>query len=202
MRLLSFAILLCMAVQPARADGPAAADTRLDISPTAPRQTLPAEQQSFEVDEKMPTHDFGHGRQPYLLIELPPFQAPYEVRLRNEVREMEATSSKQLTRLVPHVQTLRSDFALARNYPSTKLRERNGSQELTVFVNPQNRDERFLLVFGDMKARATELLRSESKTVFVGTGFFLDGADNRQVIHPFEKGSVLVEVKNLTPQAK
>ena len=95
-----------------------------------------------------------------------------------------------------------ADFALARNYPSTKLRERNGSQELTVFVNPQNRDERFILVYGDMGARATELLRSESKTVFVGTGFFLDGADNRQVIHPFDTGSVQVEVKNLTSPAK
>lgn len=202
MRLLSFAMLLCLAVQPALANGQTAVDTRLDISPTALRQTLPAKQQGFEVDEKMPTHDFGHGPQPYLLIELPPFQAPYEVRLRNEIREVEAASSKRLTRLVPHVQTLTADFALARNYPSTKLRERNGSQELTVFVNPQNRDERFILVYGDMGARATELLRSESKTVFVGTGFFLDGADNRQVIHPFDTGSVQVEVKNLTSPAK
>lgn len=202
MWLLSFAMLLCMTVLPALAVGPAAADIRLDISPSAPRQTLPAKQQGFDIDEKMPTHDFGHGPQPYLLIELPPFQAPYEVRVRNEIKETEASSLKRLTRLVPHVQTLRSDFALARNYPSTKLRERNGSQELTVFVNPQNQDERFILVYGDLKTHTTELLRSESKMVFVGTGFFMDGADNRQVIHPFDKGSVLVEVKNLTPPAK
>jgi hypothetical protein len=201
MRLLMLAMLLVMAVQPALANGPAAADVRLDISPSAQRQALPAEQQGFEVDEKMPTHDFGHGPQPYLLIELPTFQAPYEVRLRNEIQEMEAASSKQFTRLVPHVQTLKSDFAPARNYPSAKLRERNGSQELTVFFNPQNREERFLLVYGDLKASVTELLRSESRTVFVGTGF-LDGADRRQVIHPFGKGRVLVEVRNLTPPAK
>lgn len=196
------AVMLCITQVPAISDTPAAASGRWRLSPSAVPQPLPAEQQAFDINDTLPTHDFGQGSQPFLLIELPPFQAPYEVRLRNEVKDRGEPTPQRFTRLVPHIQTLKSDYSPARSYPSARLRERSGTQEMTVFFNPPNQDERYLVVYGDLKARDTELLRSDSKTVFVGTGFFLDGADHRQVIHAAAQGNVQVIVKPLTPPVK
>ncbi|PKO29822.1 MAG: hypothetical protein CVU36_10920 [Betaproteobacteria bacterium HGW-Betaproteobacteria-9] len=174
----------------------------MPLQSVAQRQTLPLEPQAFELDDQSPTHDFGQGPQPYVLVELPPYQEPYEVRVWNEPKANGARSADQHTRIVPRIFTLKADFSVARSYSGSQLRDRNGSQEKTVFMNPPNQEERFILVFGDKNAQPAELVRSEGKTVFVGTGFFMDGSDNRYTLHPFDKGTLHMEVRGLKPPAR
>lgn len=202
-RAAQWALLACLAVGPSSwADEVVASAAAFMQLQSVERQTLPLEPKAFELDDKSPMHDFGQGPQPYVLIELPQYQEPYEVRVWNEPKAKGYQSVDQHTRIVPRIFTLKSDFSVARSYSGSQLRDRNGSQEKTVFMNPKNQDERFILVYGDKNAQPAELVRSEGKTVFVGTGFFLDGTDNRYMIHPLDKGMLHVEARGLKPPAK
>ncbi|MCG2655027.1 MAG: hypothetical protein L6414_06135 [Hydrogenophaga sp.] len=203
-RAAQWTVLACLAVGPsswANEVGTPVAALML-LQSVAQRQALPPEPQAFELDDQSPTHDFGQGPQPYVLIELPPYREPYEVRLWSEPKAKGYQSVDQHTRIVPRIFTLKSDFSVARSYSGSQLRDRNGSPEKTVFMNPKNQDERFILVYGDKNAPPAELQRSEGKTVFVGTGFFMDGSDNRYTLHPFDKGTLHMEARGLTPPAK
>ena len=141
-RAAQWTVLACLAVGPSSwADevGTPVAALML-LQSVAQRQALPPEPQAFELDDQSPTHDFGQGPQPYVLIELPPYREPYEVRLWSEPKAKGYQSVDQHTRIVPRIFTLKSDFSVARSYSGSQLRDRNGSPEKTVFMNPKNQD--------------------------------------------------------------
>lgn len=163
---------------------------------------LSPEKAELKLDETSPVHNFGQGGQPYLLIELPPFVKAYEIHLSNLPQPPKQKSSEEFTRLAMRVATLDAEFSPVRTYLHSGMKKRAMGYEKTVFVNPANQNERYLLIYGALNLEPERVTVSKTDVVFVGTGFFIGGADQAITLAAADFGVVVVETKGLPAVTK
>jgi hypothetical protein len=158
---------------------------------------LPPEKAELKLDETSPVHNFGQGGQPFLLIELPPFLKAYEVHLSNLPQPPKQRGSAEFTRLAMRIETLDADFSPVRTYLHSGMKKRAMGYEKTVFINPGNQSERYLLIYGALNLEPERVTVSKTDVVFVGTGFFIGGTDQAITLQAADYGVVVVEAKGL-----
>jgi hypothetical protein len=158
---------------------------------------LPPEKAELKLDETSPVHNFGQGEQPFLLIELPLFQKSYEVHLSNLLQPPKQRTSGEFTRIAMRIDTLDANFLPVRSYLHSGMKKRAMSYEKTVFINPGNQNERYLLVYGALNLEPERLTVSKSDVIFVGTGFFIGGIDQQVTLQAADHGVVVVEARGL-----
>lgn len=163
---------------------------------------LPSEKGELKLDETSPLHDFGQGRQPFLLIELPPFVKAYEIQFSNLPQPPKQKTSDEFTRLAMRIETLDADFSPIRTYLHSGMKKRAMGYEKTVFFNPGNQNERYLLIYGALNLEPERITVSRTDVVFVGTGFFIGGTDQAITLLAANHGVVVVEAKGLTAVTK
>jgi hypothetical protein len=163
---------------------------------------LPPEKAELKLDETSPFHNFGQGGQPFLLIELPPFQKAYEVHLSNLPQPPKQKSNVEFTRLAMRIEMLDADFSPVRTYLHSGMKKRAMGYEKTVFINPGNQNERYLLVYGALNLEPERVTVSRTDVVFVGTGFFIGGTDQVITLQAADYGAVMVEAKGLPAVTK
>lgn len=167
---------------------------------TLARLPLPLERAELKLDETSPVHNFGHGAQAFLLLELPAYKKTYAVSITNVPQALTRSSRSELTHLAMRIETLDADFAPVRVYPHTGMKKRGNGYDKTVFINPSNQHERYLLVYGALDAEPERLTLSRADVVFVGTGFFIGGIDNALTLKAAGNGLLVVEAKGLQPE--
>ncbi|MEO8021375.1 hypothetical protein [Polaromonas sp.] len=164
---------------------------------TLARLPLPLERTELKLDEKSPAHNFGQGAQAFLLLELPAYTKTYAVTISNVPQARSSFSRSELTQLAMRIETLDADFLPVRVYPHTGMKKRGNGYDKTVFINPSNQNERYLLVYGALNAEPETLTLSRTDVVFVGTGFFIGGIDNALTVRAASSGLLVVEAKGL-----
>jgi hypothetical protein len=162
------------------------------------KTALPIEKTQFKLDDNAPVHDFGQGVQPYLLIELPPFKTMYSIDIADIPQTPGVFNKNSHTQLALQIQTLDADFAPKREYGYTNMKRRGLGYEKTVFINPQNNSEKYVLVRGILNVSPQEVTLSKTDMVFVGTGFFIGGTDAKVTVQPTSMGVVVVGVNGLS----
>jgi hypothetical protein len=125
---------------------------------------------------------------PAFLLELPAFKSPYSIRF-------EAPMGNG-TYLLPRVDTLDAELKSVRIFPSERFKRRGIEMSLEVFLNPSNAAERYVLVYADPQHLGEQDLRttSVSKTLFVGTGFYIAGDDKTVARHSVDEGKLTVSL--------
>lgn len=162
------------------------------------KTALPVEKTAFNLDDKSPVHDFGQGVQPYLLIELPQFTTTYSISIADLPQTPGVFNKNNHTQLALQIQTLDADFAPKREYGYANMKKRGLGYEKTVFINPPNSTEKYVLVRGILNVSPQEITVSKTDMVFVGTGFFIGGTDAKLTVQPTSMGVVMVEAKGLS----
>ena len=166
---------------------------------TLARVPLPLEKTELRLDEKSPAHDFGQGAQALLLLELPAYTTTYAVSITSLPLAGGAGKGNELTHIAMRIETLDADFSPLRMYPHTGMKKRGHGYEKTIFINPSNQNERYLLIYGALNVEPAQVTVSRTDVVFVGTGFFIGGIDNAFTLRATSSGVLQVEAKGLQP---
>jgi hypothetical protein len=137
-----------------------------------------------------------------VLLELPAYTKTYAVSITDVPLAPNALRRSELTQLAMRIETLDADFARVRAYPHTGMKKRGNGYDKTVFINPSNQHERYLLVYGALNVEPEQLTVSRTDVVFVGTGYYIGGTDSALTVRAASNGLIVVEAKGLQPDKK
>lgn len=111
-------------------------------------QPLPTKKKIFHINEKLPVYRFEQGAVYVLKLELPTYQAPYQIVLTGTGN---IARDGNLLMFAPVVYLLDAQHQVVRHISSQDLvRRGTGSLERTVFINPKNAQERYLVIAGEL----------------------------------------------------
>jgi hypothetical protein len=161
------------------------------------KTTLPLVFTKISIDEKTSVFNFAKKSQSYVLFELPEYTQPYSLIVHNFPVAPGIFNSSSYTQIPLRIETFDSDFKSKRIYKHTEMKKHGIGFDKTVFINPQNKNERYILIYGDIEAGVEEITISKTDVVFVGTGFFIGGEDKKISVAASDKGLISVDVKGL-----
>jgi hypothetical protein len=132
---------------------------------------------SFDVDRERQTFRFGEDKAFVLMFELPAYRAPYAIRLSS----LPLGCKLDAALFVPEVLMLDARYQVTRTFDDKTLRHRGAGLERTIFINPDNATERYMLIHGASRAGTTvsEIpVVSANNTIFGPLPFtFSEGED-------------------------
>ncbi len=163
---------------------------------------LPLEATKFQMDEKADVF-LQDGAKAYgVPLQLPVFAKTYGIAISSKTQVL------QTERMVfsPRVKFMNERFEVTRSFDEKDLRIRGGNPERTVYINPGNANERFMLIHGSsMKGSYTKQMPVQTVTpVYTGYGVmnWTDGADVEVTVHGSPYGEIEVSVDGLQAPAK
>ena len=166
---------------------------------TAKRQPLPVQPVEVVVDQTAQAFDFGGNKAFFVLYELPAFTDTYSIVIVSQAQG----TVQDTALLVPRVATFDADFKLQRYYDEKTLRNRGDNVERTVFLNPANRAERYIAIYGSDPAAAIERAYSMATVTPVSTGYvtfnIYSGVDGKSTLRSAPAGKLKIEVQGLQP---
>lgn len=159
---------------------------------------LPREKIKVTVDEKRQAFEFDGTKAFFVAYRLPDFSDTYAIVISTE----NAGTALNTAMFMPRVALYDADWKRTRVFDETTLRPRGtGSLERTVFINPPNADERYLVVYGsnrsDVKELAMSAVTSQPITVGAATIYWQSGADTKVLQHSAPVGDFIIETQGL-----
>lgn len=180
---------------------------------------LPIDKFEFKLDESTPVWDFGNGPQAYLLLELPAYSKPYHFSLSNNPQAPGFFNKENFSQIAMRIETFDSNYVSKRLYKNENLSKRGLGFEKTVFINPNNDLEKYVLIYGDLKAPPETKTISEKAMTATSAGISIglsvlviaatggryipqfqdigDGVDRKIEIKSNDKGVIVVNPKGL-----
>lgn len=129
---------------------------------------LPVQQTEFELSASSQAFYFDAGKAFFDMFELPPYSGPYSILIGSH----SSGSIQDMSVMAPWVILLDENFQATRSFDESSLRPRGSSLERTVFINPANRNERYMIIFGS----PIESIRSSTVGVIGSNTFYAGGA--------------------------
>lgn len=164
----------------------------------AKRTKLTIEKTRVLVDKTMSAFDFGGSKAFFVLYELPVYTKPYSL-LVTSVPSGQITDAALF---IPRIAIYDAEFKPTRFFDEKTLRNRGNTLERTVFINPQNAQERFVAIFGSDLSASIERAYSEVTVtpVMVGPAVFnmYGGQDGKSMLRSSPTGALELEVQGLT----
>ncbi|MEK8087714.1 hypothetical protein WNB94_14975 [Aquabacterium sp. A3] len=168
----------------------------------APTRSLPTEATKFLMNETAEVF-LQDGEKAYgVLFELPEFAKTYSVTLTS------ITQGMQTERMVfaPRVKMMNSRFEVTRSFHESDLRTRGGNPERTIYINPANAGERYMLIHGSglRGSYSKKIPVQTSQAIHTGFGvvYWADGADVVATTRSSPYGEIEVQVDGLKPAAR
>jgi hypothetical protein len=166
---------------------------------TAKRVPLPAQPADVVIDQAAQAFNFGGNKAFFVLYELPKFEDTYSIVLTSF-----ANGTLQDSALfIPRVATYDADFKLLRYFDEKTLRNRGNNLERTIFINPSDRAERYVAVYGSDLSASIERAYSMNTVTPVSSGpytFYMhSGVDGKSTLRSAPSGKLKVEVQGLAP---
>lgn len=160
--------------------------------------SLPLEKATQILDAKSQSMIFGGYKSFFVLYALPAYEKPYSIIVSSFSNGNTSNTSLFLPRISLHG----ANHESRREYDDKSLRNRGTSLERTIFINPENREDRYLLVrASDLSAKIEQNISTvTSSSVYVGPGvaaYYSSGFDGKVVIQSSPVGRLEVEVKGL-----
>jgi hypothetical protein len=166
----------------------------------APVHPLPIKAIKVSIDSKDTAFNFGTKKAFFKLFRLPPFKAPYSITILSQ-QEGQYTNSALF---MPTFITLDGQFKVMREYNETKMVNRGNGVELTVFINPSNSNEEYILIHGGaLKGKIVQSMPLVQTSVIVtpyGSFAYSSGAEVESIIHNSPIGSIEIEQRGLPEQ--
>lgn len=181
------------------------------------KTALPLEAIEHKLDEKSPTYDFGTGTQTYLLLELPAYTKPYHINIADMPQAPGIFNRENFSQIPLIIETLDSNYISMRMYKHGSMKKRGMGYDKTIFINPSNSSEKYILIYGDTKASNETSTISEKNfdigsTVavnllviiasggrYIPNGAMMQGGDDRKIsIVASDKGVLSIQVKGLS----
>lgn len=169
--------------------------TLADIQPLP----LPLKNTPFVIDKSRQAFAFEGGKAFLVSFELPAFNQVYSITLAS----MPNGAMHDEAIFVPKVLMLDGEHRVTRRYDERELRTRGTRLERTVFINPSNSAERYMVVYGapltaDFKMTVQEITTQTVSTVY-GSFNWADGRDVKKTIRSSPVGRIEVSVQGLEP---
>jgi len=125
---------------------------------------------------------------PAVLVELPPFVESYVVNIRSLLGS---------TVLAPRVDVLDATKAHRRTLGLADVKSRGDSLSIDVFINQENADERYLVLYPDPASLGRGESRSSmgAQTTYIATGYWVSGTDTKQLVNYVDAGTLIVTLK-------
>lgn len=125
---------------------------------------------------------------PAVLVELPPFVEPYVVNIRSLLGG---------TVLAPRVDVLDAAKMQRRSLGLADVKSRGDSLSIDVFMNRDNADERYLVLYPDPAALGRGESRSSMgmQTTYIATGYWTSGTESKQQVNYVDAGTLIVTLK-------
>lgn len=183
---------------------------------------LPTSALELKLDETSPAYDFGNGMQAYAFWELPKYKKPYHINITNIPQAPGIFNLTEFSQIPMRVELLDDAFNSKRAYKYLDMKKRGLGFEKTIFINPSNESEKYLLVYGDVKALPEQKTISERAITATGAisgialtllvaaatgGAYIpintivaDGVDRIVTVSANDKGILLIEPKGLTAE--
>lgn len=164
---------------------------------TAARRPLPAGPVVVEIDAAAQAFNFGGNKAFFVLYELPPFTQAYSIAITSNP----GGSLNDSAIFIPRVAMYDDQFNVVRFFDEKTLRNRGNTLERTVFINPANKDERYLAVYGsDLSASIERSYSMVTVTPVVAGPFVFNmygGHDAKSTLRSSPLGRLNVEVLGL-----
>jgi hypothetical protein len=158
---------------------------------------------SFTMDATRPVFRIGPDKSYVLAFELPRYDKPYSITVSSLTQGLITDSWL----FVPRVTLLDERSLVTRTFPEDSLRTRGRAVERTVFINPSNAAERYLVVhaaaLNSLFVRDVQSVTTQS--VVVGPGMIANwtsGADVRATTRSAPIGEIEVSVEGLAPPVR
>lgn len=129
---------------------------------------LPAKQTDFELSANSQAFYFDVGKAFFDIFELPKYSAPYSILIGSRA----AGSIQDMSIMAPWVTLLDENFQPTRSFDESTLRPRGNTLERTIFINPGNRNERYMVIFGS----PIESIHNSTVGITGSTSFYAGGA--------------------------
>lgn len=168
----------------------------------ARRQPLPAQPVEVVIDHTAQAFAFGGNKAFFVLYELPPFTDTYSIVLTSFAQG----TLHDVAIFIPRVATFDAQFNLRRYFDEQTLRNRGNNVERTIFINPADRAERYIAVYGsDLSAsieRAYSMMTVTPVTVGAVTFNIYGGQDGKSTLRSSPGGKLRIDVQGLQPAAR
>lgn len=125
---------------------------------------------------------------PAVMVELPPFVEPYVVNIRSLLGS---------TVLAPRVDVLDAAKNQRRTLGLADVKSRGDSLSIDVFMNRDNADDRYLVLYPDPSALGHGESRSSMgmQTAYIATGYWTSGTESKQLVNYVDAGTLIVTLK-------
>lgn len=157
---------------------------------------------TYAMDGTRPVFRVGEGKSYVLAFELPRFDRPYSITVSSLTQG--AITDSWL--FVPRVTLMDERSVVTRTFPEDSLRTRGRAVERTVFINPSNAAERYLLVhaapLSSAYVRDVQMVVTQTYSSGPMIAHWTSGADVKATTRSAPIGEVEVSVEGLTPPAR
>lgn len=165
----------------------------------AKRANMPLEKTTVTIDKTAQAFEFGGTKSFFILYELPRYLKPYSILITSLPSGFQSDAAL----FIPRVAIYDEHFKPSRYFDEKSLRNRGNTLERTIFINPQNSNEKFLAIFGSDISASIERAHSEvtATPILIGPAVFhvYGGVDKKSILHSAPIGRLDVEVQGLLP---
>lgn len=158
---------------------------------------LPMKPTDLELGVNSQAFGFDDGKAFFEMFKLPPYTAPYSILIGSK-----STGTVQdMAVMAPRISLLDENFKPTRHFDESTLRQRGNVFERTIFINPDNSSERYLVLYGspvDVSRDSTVNINAVTP-IFVGTGMFMwqTGGEAKSSLHYSPTGSYFISQAGL-----
>lgn len=157
---------------------------------------------TYVMDGTRPVFRVGEGKSYVLAFELPRYDKPYSITVSSLTQG--AITDSWL--FVPRVTLMDERSAVTRTFPEDSLRTRGRAVERTVFINPSNAAERYLLVHAapltSAYVRDVQMVVTQTYSSGPMITQWTSGADVKATTRSAPIGEVEVSIEGLAPPAR
>jgi hypothetical protein len=158
---------------------------------------LPALQTDFELSANSQAFYFDAGKAFFDMFELPTYNGPYSILIGSRA----SGSIQDMSIMAPWVILLDENFQPTRSFDENTLRPRGSSLERTIFINPGDRHERYMVIFGSPieSSRSSTVGVTGANTFYAGGAMFSipTGSDVKSKQEHSPTGSYFLDIKGL-----
>jgi hypothetical protein len=149
------------------------------------------------LDVKSQVFEFPEGRSHFAVIELPPFVRPYQITLTSIAF---GGRDHYVGLFVPVVDVYDASWTKTRSFLPEDLKSRGSNLERTIFINPANSDDRYIVVRSSVMEGSFERADALITASRVSAGRYtfsnvVSGTEARTTVRVSRIGSIGVEVK-------
>ena len=160
-------------------------------------RSLPMQDTDLELSVASQAFNFEDGKAFFEVFQLPPYVTPYSILIGSRA----AGTTQDRSVMAPRITLLDGNFQPTRHFDERTLRQRGGVLERTVFINPDDHAERYLVLYGSpIESSHDNTIGVVGVTpIFVGPGMFImpTGSEIKSSLHYSPTGKYFLHIEGL-----